>query len=577
MSNHDSSFVFSYEEFHSLVHQFAETVPQLLLQHPVTADLALQIEKLQLTEALASRFTLAIVGQMRVGKSTLLNALIGRKLAPTGVTETTATINWFRYAADEVCSKFRVHWNDGSTEDIPLQRVSDWVGTQDNAHKTRSLDFFADSEFLKTANIVDTPGTRSVLESHEKAIQGFIAEKRAEKLESQTLFYGGRADAVLYVINPIGRAADRDLLQLFGERTRLPGASAYNSIAVVQKWEHLEPDPVVEVQKKCTRLRSQLRDNVAEVLPTSGLLAKTCMELSEDTWYKLSKLAVESPSDIVNFLLRTETYFCADKTGTVLAPDEREELRRRIEWPALCFILRHAQAQKIDDGSALRRAIWQASGIDRLKQILKSRFFSLSALIQASTVLRKTWDPCNIALLKLREITEQRQKYLSLGQQTLNILNDIIHREAALEPVMEYVQASLSSVENEFQLADNTRQRLDETKYQAAKNFHLLDADIDCLKLMEISPEDELSEEELSELHCLFGKAGPAVWIRLGLDSESVLNEETLANAWERLAHWTEQKMRTSGDLQRICTHAVDRLEMILDYLEEKLYESNSD
>jgi tRNA U34 5-carboxymethylaminomethyl modifying GTPase MnmE/TrmE len=70
------NLVFSYEEFAQLVHRFAETVPQLLLRHPATVPLAFQLEQLQLTEALRIRFTVAVMGQMRVGKSTLLNALL---------------------------------------------------------------------------------------------------------------------------------------------------------------------------------------------------------------------------------------------------------------------------------------------------------------------------------------------------------------------------------------------------------------------------------------------------------------------------------------------------------------------
>ena len=46
-------------------------------------------------------FTLAVAGQMRVGKSTLINAMIGADLAIPGVTETTATVNWLRHGTVE--------------------------------------------------------------------------------------------------------------------------------------------------------------------------------------------------------------------------------------------------------------------------------------------------------------------------------------------------------------------------------------------------------------------------------------------------------------------------------------------
>ncbi len=232
----DRGIGFSYAAFTTLVRDFAAAVPALLLQHRETAELAFLVERLGLVDSLQTRFTVAVIGQMRVGKSTLLNALIGRRLAPIGVNETTATVNWFRHGEGELCDRFRVHWTDGSSEDHPLAEVTHWLGHSEPAQRTKALDFFADSSFLRQANLVDTPGTRSVLDSHEDAVRGFLAER----LESETLQHGGRADAILYAINPVARQDDRDLLALFEERSRLPGASAYNSIAVMQKWEHLE-------------------------------------------------------------------------------------------------------------------------------------------------------------------------------------------------------------------------------------------------------------------------------------------------------------------------------------------------
>ena len=88
--------IFTYEEFHREIERFARELPEALGRDRLTADLAPQVsELLRFDEQL---FTVAVVGQMRVGKSSLLNALVDREnLAVTGVEETTATINWFKY------------------------------------------------------------------------------------------------------------------------------------------------------------------------------------------------------------------------------------------------------------------------------------------------------------------------------------------------------------------------------------------------------------------------------------------------------------------------------------------------
>jgi hypothetical protein len=46
MAEQENELILSYKEFEGVVRRFAETVPRLLLQHPVTAELALTIDKL---------------------------------------------------------------------------------------------------------------------------------------------------------------------------------------------------------------------------------------------------------------------------------------------------------------------------------------------------------------------------------------------------------------------------------------------------------------------------------------------------------------------------------------------------
>jgi len=561
----NKSVCFSYAEFEHLVRGFAESVPQLLLRHPETADLAFQIEKLRLAEALESRFTVAIIGQMKAGKSTLLNALIGRDLAPTNVTETTATINWFRYGTGEACNSFRVHWHDGSTEDRPLDQAAQWVGEQQNAAQTRALDFFADSEFLKIANIVDTPGTRSTLDNHEETTQGFLAEK----LEAETLHYGGRADAVIYAINPVSREDDLDLLQLIGERTRLPGASAYNSIAVMQKWEQLkEPDPLIEAHKKCDRQRVQLQGKVAEVIPVSGLLARLAVQVPMEIWNQLATLVTQSTPDAVHNLLKDSRYFVEEQTGAVLDCAIRNQLRQQIPWPALRFVLKFAQVRQIDDGLVLQQAILEASGIERLKSVLQSRFFALAGLIKASTVLRKAWDPCNIALLRLRDQAEQRQAALALGAQSEEILRTLSAQNTGLLPVLDYVTRSRVSVQNDLAQIEITRRDLDRVQYLAVSNFEFLDQDITSLERLENVSWADISADERAELYRLFGGSGPNIEARLGFAGH-IEPDAIKDKIWDRHGYWKTKLSRASGDLHKVCEHAVTCLDKLLDYMEE--------
>src|SRR5215204_2917468 len=59
----------------------------------------------------------AIAGRLKAGKSTLVNALIGRRVAPTAVGECTRVVTRFRYGpADRIDVVLR----DGSRTSLPL-------------------------------------------------------------------------------------------------------------------------------------------------------------------------------------------------------------------------------------------------------------------------------------------------------------------------------------------------------------------------------------------------------------------------------------------------------------------------
>lgn len=559
---------FSFEELKKKVRRFAEQAPQLLLRHTETADLALLIDKLNLAEQLETRFTAAIIGPMRQGKSTLLNALIGQTLAPTGINETTATVNYFRHGSGELCRRFRVHWTDGSTEDRPLDDVKAWLGRENNPKRTRLLEFFADTELLKTATLVDTPGIRSTLETHENTTKDFLAER----LEEESFKHGGRADAMVYMLNYGVRENDKEMLELFGERTRLPGASVNNSIAVVQKWETLEvPDPWQTAKEKCAQLRwGILQGKVVEVVPTSGLLGWLALTLDDEIWEILARLGTETDSRSLERLLLNEPRFCKEQPGIGVDVATREMLCRRIDWQVLPYILLLVQARKLSSGEELRQAVWEVSGIDRLRELLKSRFFTQAGLIKVNTILHKADRPCQTGLLRLRQLAEQRREDLLLGDRSEALLEPLISREPSLTAVLDYVRRTRGAVQNDQNLIERTRQQLDDLRASVLADFRMLDQDLQAReRLTRLAPSGEIATEEHAELDRLFGGVSPGAWDRIGLPEETPV-EQVEEYLWSRHEHWKRCEVRAAGDLKKVAAHAVACLDRLIDVVAEQ-------
>ena len=560
-----SQIVFDTNGLQELVRTSAKELPALLIKDPDTAHLSTKLDKYgDLQKMLDLRFTVAVVGQMKVGKSTLMNALIGKDLASVGVTETTATINWFRHKRGDLCHKFRVHWKDGSTDDKPLADAEQWISTEKNIAQTAFLDFFVDAKFLETTDIVDTPGTLSTLEDHQKTIDGFVAEK----LHNETLFYGGKADAVIYAINPVPRQNDADILQFFGDNTRLPGASPANSIAVAQLWEDTE-DPLDLVE----RLQKNLAGKVSVVLPTSGLLASATRSLCEDTWQKLATLGAQSTDDNICDILLFPGVF--GDGGASLAGTERKHLVESVQkqlgentswWHVIRFSVKLAHKEKIDDGMALRKAVWDVSGIEKLREVLQERFFSRGDLIQPLTLLQKLVEPCRSAQITLRNKMANIEE--DMEEDTWKLLYEPPYNtDRRLDAVRRYIDDTTPDLNARKERIQQLADKIGRIGEAVENNLSGFDTDLSCLDALELLESSTgVSKEDVAMLQRLFGEHGTAVWQRLGLESPPTSAEKTINLAEQKHEYCLAQSL--NSDSTRLYEQAVRRLEQILTYLE---------
>jgi GTP-binding protein EngB required for normal cell division len=107
------------------------------------------------TDQLAGLFLLVIAGEFNSGKSSFINALLGERVLPEGVTPTTDRINLLRHGSE--------------ITERPLEAFL--------------LERTHPAELLRELSVVDTPGTNAVIRRHEELTRDFVP----------------RADLVLFV------------------------------------------------------------------------------------------------------------------------------------------------------------------------------------------------------------------------------------------------------------------------------------------------------------------------------------------------------------------------------------------
>ena len=121
------------------------------------------------------RFYVACVGQFKRGKSTLINALIGQPVLPTGFIPVTAVPTVIRFGEK---ARAQVRTREGSWKDIPSSDLKHYVTEElnpENQKEVQGAEVFVPSPLLSSGMcFVDTPGLGSVFTSNTAATQAFI-------------------------------------------------------------------------------------------------------------------------------------------------------------------------------------------------------------------------------------------------------------------------------------------------------------------------------------------------------------------------------------------------------------------
>ncbi|HET6192701.1 MAG TPA: dynamin family protein [Trebonia sp.] len=174
----------------------------------------------------AARLRVLVAGEAKRGKSTLINALLGRAVLPAGVTPLTAVATTVRYGDDPHAE---VRFADGHEEKQPLTALPDLVterGNPGNRRHVAAVTVYLDAPVLAGGvELVDTPGTGSVFAWDTAAAH--------EALETM--------DAAVFVLtaDPPVSAAERDL---YAKITGL----AVATFTVLNKADHLDAAGLTE-------------------------------------------------------------------------------------------------------------------------------------------------------------------------------------------------------------------------------------------------------------------------------------------------------------------------------------------
>ncbi|VVJ23384.1 Isoniazid inductible protein IniC [Amycolatopsis camponoti] len=348
---------------------------------------------------LGAPLQVAVAGRIKSGKSTLVNALIGRRVAPTDIGECTRLVTRFQYGTVD---RVEIVFTDGRKQVLPFAAdgmIPAELGV--DIEQVSHIEAYLTNAVLQGMTVIDTPGLGSLdAASVSRTEQLLGAAKHAkddegsDELDDTSRNAVAGAEAVLYVVTQGVRADDQQALAAFTAATASREAGPVNAIAVLNKADTIAPESVEgadgDIWKAATILSekqaSTLKPRVADVLPVIGLIAESAESggfTSADA-EALRQLA-DLDDDVLQTMLISADIFtsweCDVPSGT------RLRLLEKLDLFGVSHAVEAIRKEPEITAGALRRSLLDASGLEAVRQRLSIVFAARADGIKAAAAL----------------------------------------------------------------------------------------------------------------------------------------------------------------------------------------------
>lgn len=171
-------------------------------------------------------FEVAIVGEFKRGKSTLINALLGQEVLPSDVLPATATLNRVTYSKEPYVE---IEYKDGRAETVDIDQLQNYVTkltfeSEMTAETVKEATVYYDTEFCRNnVDIIDTPGlnddeqmtsvTLSILPEIDAAVFVISANSPFSQFEKEFLekkMLTSDVGRVIFAVNCFGTFSKQD-------------------------------------------------------------------------------------------------------------------------------------------------------------------------------------------------------------------------------------------------------------------------------------------------------------------------------------------------------------------------------
>lgn len=217
-------------------------------------DLQDRLPLAEVEQGLGTPFLFVICGEVNAGKSSLINGLFGRDLCRVNILPETDRVLWYKFGTP--------------ARDVEVTPMLE--------ERYRPIDF------LRDFNLVDTPGTNSIVQGHQEITERFLPA----------------ADLILFVFpvtNPWG-AATWDFI------SRIPADSLSRVAFIIQQADQRDP---VDIQVILGHMADLSMKRIGHVPPIFAVSGKLAYEAKRATPFAADKLKASGCKILEDFISKS--------------------------------------------------------------------------------------------------------------------------------------------------------------------------------------------------------------------------------------------------------------------------------
>ena len=197
--------------------------------------------------------TLLIMGEFSTGKSTFINAIVGKEIAAVGALPTTAVITKLCYGEED---KITIYFKDGKSKVYGQEEFAQITSeTDDSKYKKirkniKYVERAMPMDILQYISLIDSPGLNALNQTHADITKEFV----------------DNADAVLWMFSTDKAGSVTEIQAMEALNPRL------KPIAIINQIDKLDPEED-DVETFLSDIKNKLKGKVLDVIGISSLMA----------------------------------------------------------------------------------------------------------------------------------------------------------------------------------------------------------------------------------------------------------------------------------------------------------------